>query len=98
MVGSGTRRRGSRGVQCWVWVQEERERPEGVLLLHLDCRAQARGLRWVIKVTQPVAELRLRPVTLTLNITQSFVHVQRAPEKVAGRFESRQMLPRLTVA
>lgn len=97
MVGSGTQRRGSRGVQCWVWVQEGWERPKGALLLHLDCRAQACGLRWVIKVTQPVAELRLGPVTLTLSITQSFLHVQRAPKKVAGRFESRQMLPRLTV-
>lgn len=83
-MGSETRRRGSRGVQCWVWVQEGRERPKGVLLLHLNCRAQARGLCWVIKVTQPVAELRLGPGTLTLSITQSFLHVQRALPCGAG--------------
>lgn len=41
-------------------------RPQGVLLLHPNCRAQAHRLGWVIRVTQPVAELRLGPVTLTL--------------------------------
>lgn len=53
-------------VRCWVWVQEGQGRPEGVRLLYPNCRAQAHRLCWVIRVTQPVAELRLGPVTWTL--------------------------------
>lgn len=57
----------------WVWGGRVKAQGSAAFMPRLS------GLCWIIKVTQPVAELRRGHVTWTLRTPQILLHVPRAP-------------------